>query len=583
MNNKANWRKGISFILLAAICVPIVHADDCNPPNPPNDGWGANYSSYAAWCRSCGGTPYNNNGVGCNPGANWGGSSSQSSSGGGGYVPNVGESIALSAAGAIGYAIGSGLVNMLFGGGNNDAEARAARLREQARQLELERQRQAAEAERQRQWELKKQELLKEMKGSYSGELQSKDDGATGELAFKDDAVANTMLQLKDLDADRDTCVRDEDFNVYATRQEAFREIHALLAKCPAQFTSMKARADWCSLNISLPPSPHASGYCAKKPVYDARMDNWMQTCDVALKFSSATARDVPPAGAHGGAVKRAALPEAIAYCQGVYDSEVNACGEHDKLVPMSDCVNAAIHTWNNCQDRWESASPMATETPAMLASSQKQSTAEKQPIKANDDVLVLFPGDTRQQFHDRDVSALLPKPGESDDAYAARFMQSHEYGKMEMANIGNLIRPGVGGGSLYPRGEYPSVDKVVDEGMRQIGQYSEADMRAACQKAAKSMEAEYANMQKQGLLRPGEDIKAKEKTDRGFAETIGAARRRVVGRLDEDIRANIAMRNKAINKLEDSIPVMRQHAQAGDEVEKYLLPGDNSTQGAEK
>jgi len=49
-----------------------IWAVDCNNPPP---SWGSSYSGYASWCRACGGTPYNNNGVGCRPGPNWGGGS----------------------------------------------------------------------------------------------------------------------------------------------------------------------------------------------------------------------------------------------------------------------------------------------------------------------------------------------------------------------------------------------------------------------------------------------------------------------------------------------------------------------------
>lgn len=65
------------FLLLATL---EAIALDCS--RPPESWGGKNYANYSSWCRACGGTPYSNNGVGCNPGPNWGGKAS----GGGGAV-----------------------------------------------------------------------------------------------------------------------------------------------------------------------------------------------------------------------------------------------------------------------------------------------------------------------------------------------------------------------------------------------------------------------------------------------------------------------------------------------------------------
>ena len=70
--------KILIFSLFLSISLNPAWAVDCS--NPPN-AWGSNYSNYASWCRACGGTPYNNNGVGCRQGSNWGG-------GGGGSTGN---------------------------------------------------------------------------------------------------------------------------------------------------------------------------------------------------------------------------------------------------------------------------------------------------------------------------------------------------------------------------------------------------------------------------------------------------------------------------------------------------------------
>lgn len=65
------------FLFSAALAgMPTVALADCGPP--PNNGFGANYPSYAAWCTQCGGRPYNNRGVGCDmSGASSGGPSYQ--------------------------------------------------------------------------------------------------------------------------------------------------------------------------------------------------------------------------------------------------------------------------------------------------------------------------------------------------------------------------------------------------------------------------------------------------------------------------------------------------------------------------
>ncbi|MFA6029784.1 MAG: hypothetical protein WC969_08025 [Elusimicrobiota bacterium] len=50
----------LSALLLS---LPSVLSANCGPA--PNNGWGAGYAAYAAWCTGCGGRPYNNRGTGC--------------------------------------------------------------------------------------------------------------------------------------------------------------------------------------------------------------------------------------------------------------------------------------------------------------------------------------------------------------------------------------------------------------------------------------------------------------------------------------------------------------------------------------
>lgn len=134
---------------------------DCS--SPPTNGWGAGYSAFAAWCRQCGGTPYNDHGVGCTPGPNWGGGGR----GGSSIQPSY------------------------------DYEAERKRQEEAEHQrLEAERQRlqeieeqrkrdEEAAKRRQEEFERNKQGALNSMKGITEGELGLKGVDA-GDLGLKD-------------------------------------------------------------------------------------------------------------------------------------------------------------------------------------------------------------------------------------------------------------------------------------------------------------------------------------------------------------------------------------------------------------
>jgi len=70
-------------VMLGVFVQAQVFAANCSsPPMPPGGRVsGSWWSSYSSWCRSCGGTPYqNSSGGGCRPGPNWGGNSSSGSS-----------------------------------------------------------------------------------------------------------------------------------------------------------------------------------------------------------------------------------------------------------------------------------------------------------------------------------------------------------------------------------------------------------------------------------------------------------------------------------------------------------------------
>lgn len=558
--------------LLVAVLMcftPIAACADCG--SAPNDGWDKNYPSYAEWCSQCGGTPYNTNGVGCTPGSNWGGSGSSSGVGsysGGGYSPQ------LAVAGALGYSLGYAIGQWLVGGGDDGqsaARAEAARLREQARLLEEERLRQEAEAERVRLLELKKKELLKEMKGGYnSGELTPKG-FSSGELAYKT-VSASRDLKYKNIETDNSACLKEDSFPEYVRREEEIREMREKLSKCPPEYTAMKIRADWCKLNVPLAPSPAASGYCGRKPVYEARMKDWRGTCNVVMEMVSTSK---PGADLSKTAANKSNLPEAIAYCMGVYDGALQGCH-------ALECVNKSIHVWHNCLDGYASASKMAASAPASLKTSPSAGAVSQNPASANaspvrkkadtqdsmpteEDLKLLFPEKPNgfpknpdkpllNLINEREKSAFLPQRGESEEDYENRFLGSEAYKKIDPVWYPSLAdnKPN------YPRGKYPDVDKVMDESLRQIGEHREVGIHTACQKAADDMKAEYDKMEAQGLIHPGENLKDKELNDVAFEKAILPVRKRVYEQLNQDVWQAVVEHEIAFEKLEDTIAEMQ-------------------------
>jgi len=532
--------------------VPALALADCG--SAPNSGWGADYAAYAAWCRGCGGTPYNDKGVGCKPGPNWGRVSGTQGYSGGGYSPQ------LAAAQTIGYSLGYAIGAWLFGGGNDSGAAEAARMREQARSLEEERVRQAAAAE---ELERKKQRLLGEMKGLDRADLGLKMQGSSS-LAFK--SAGGTELELKDMDPDNSSCSGAEDFAVYSSREASRREMLVKLSESAADYPVMKVRADWCKLNIPLPPSPAISGYCSRKNAYAARMRDWTATCSVAMDLASSVpavnAAAKPP-------VWNSSLPAAIAYCGGVYDGAVKACGGME-------CVNDAIGTWRRCLDAYEAASPMASAKPARaetpVTPPVRPGAGRETPADGADVKDYLYPGEPPAFPEDpdkpllnlpneREASAFLPQWGESGDDYAARFRQSGLYRDIEKNGRGGLISYVWNDVPEYPRGRYPSVDDLVDESLRRIGERESSGIHAACRKAASDMDAEYARLERQGTIRRGDAARVREGADPAVESALLTARKRVLERLDADIRRAIVRSDMAMDKLKISLPVMRQKA----------------------
>ena len=145
-------------------------AQSCGPA--PNSGFGSDYPSYASWCRSCNGTPYNDHGVGCDLTSSGSGSSA-------GYgLPGVVYQL--------GYAFG----RWLFGGSSN-SEADAARNQQQQQMME-ELARREAEAERQH-----REEEARRLAEMYNRLLRTLKLRGLPDLQLKERAGSGPGLQLK--------------------------------------------------------------------------------------------------------------------------------------------------------------------------------------------------------------------------------------------------------------------------------------------------------------------------------------------------------------------------------------------------
>jgi hypothetical protein len=146
-------------VLLSAVVAGDAFAANCsNPPMPPGGRLsGTWWNSYSSWCRTCGGTPFQDStGGGCRPGPNWG---AQSSSGAGAMpfsMPSAGnpnDDLALGMA-QLGTQM---IIQGLMGSTQETPEQRARREEETRRAAETAAQRAAEEA---RQRELQHEELM---------------------------------------------------------------------------------------------------------------------------------------------------------------------------------------------------------------------------------------------------------------------------------------------------------------------------------------------------------------------------------------------------------------------------------------
>jgi hypothetical protein len=164
-----------------------------------------------------------------------------------------------------------------------------------------------------------------------------------------------------------------------------------------------------------------------------------------------------------------------------------------------------------------------------------------------------------------------LPAQGETAEAFAARFTQTDLYKKID-AMTSEQITPW-NTDSIYPRGKYPEVDKVVYASITRINQLQKDGIRDACRKAAAEMNAEYAKLDKAGQLKPEDDLSKRAATDMDYANPRLIVYHRVYEQLGKDI-GDVMLRNQiALDRLQQKIPELQNEAKP--DIEKYLFPGD--------
>jgi hypothetical protein len=130
-----------------------------------------------------------------------------------------------------------------------------------------------------------------------------------------------------------------------------------------------------------------------------------------------------------------------------------------------------------------------------------------------------------------------LPARGETSDEFFARLDKTTLGRKIADEEYRSLLFP-TDGGKPYPRGQNPVVDKIKDEGIGQIVDIEMNRIHEACRKAVADMNAEWAEMERKGIIRPSEDLSKKEKTDVVYENAVMAAHHRVYDQLEKDIRA---------------------------------------------
>jgi hypothetical protein len=130
-----------------------------------------------------------------------------------------------------------------------------------------------------------------------------------------------------------------------------------------------------------------------------------------------------------------------------------------------------------------------------------------------------------------------LPARGETSDKFFAR-LEKTNLGRKIVAEEYSSLLFSTDGGKPYPRGQNPVIDKIEDECISNIVNIEMNRIHAACRKAVADMNAEWAEMEKKGIIRPGEDLSKKEKTDVVYENAVMHANHRVYVQLEKDIRA---------------------------------------------
>jgi hypothetical protein len=198
------------------------------------------------------------------------------------------------------------------------------------------------------------------------------------------------------------------------------------------------------------------------------------------------------------------------------------------------------------------------THDPQLQQAVAKQATV---PAKLPDDsdIELLFPGKPRPFPENPDQPLLnplrelpkgesLPKWGETDDDFYTRLTETKLGRKIADEEYRQLLfsrsKPS------YPRGRNPAIDRVVDEAIGQVVDCEMAEIRKACRKAVVAMDEEWAKMEKQGIIRKGDDLAKKEETDSVYRHTILPVNQRVYEQLETEIQTAKYKSGVALGKL---------------------------------
>jgi hypothetical protein len=339
------WRllRALQLLLFAAfLLIPSIVFADCGPA--PNNGWGANYQSYASWCIQCGGRPYNNNGVGCDM---KGASSGSSAVTGSSY-----QAPATTVEGAVLQGVQNGIQQGLRNAAEQqrrqqiENDQSAQRMAQDNAMLEnnaienariLKEKNETSEAKAKQMQAQHANEILSQMRGGFN----------TATSTQPAPVAQGESLRLKDLTKTLDSgpgrCIREAGFKTYQLREADRRKVLEKLSSYSTQNQSVKERVYWCKTNIPLPPSPSSADYCQKKPAYEARMRDWREKCAVVTEEAIALPLPAPDDSSMKGS-----KPGSAPYCLGVYDGEAKSCSTED-LIILNECINKAISSFIHC------------------------------------------------------------------------------------------------------------------------------------------------------------------------------------------------------------------------------------------